>query len=1212
MRCAGRCDRSIQVASVLLLSVAAPMAASAQTLRFGPTGAGGSGVWDNATANWFNGSTAVPWASGGTGLFGGTAGTVTVNGTIAVGGMIYSSSGYTTTGGTLALSGATPTITTNAGVSATINSLLTGASPLVKSGAGTLTIGNSANTYAGGTTVSQGTLVFGGNGALGTGTVTLGDANTGTSNVALLANFPNFSTGQSIQNNIVVSGSGSGTVSIGSTSFNPGSNGTIYSGTITLNRDITIVGGNADRTSFYGKITGTGNITITGNRVTLDSSANDFVGNVTITSGNVVQIDASNALPSTATLTILGNGQLRFANSSQLTIDGLNGSASAIISLVTGAAQKFTVGAANGSGAYAGVIGNAISSFAKLGSGTQVMSGANTYTGITRISGGLLSTQLLANGGVASGIGASSVLAANLVLDGGSLQYTGTGTSTNRQFTLTTNGGGLDASGSGALNFTSTAAITLNGAGPRTFALAGSSTAANTLNAVLGDNGGRSSLLKTGAGRWVLTANQNYTGETAIAEGTLALSGAASVASSSRVVADGTFDVSGVTPASSSVRSLAGNGSVALGAKTLVVTAANDTFSGNIAGSGGLTVAGGTQTLTGTNSYTGGTTITAGTLQLGNGGTSGSIVGDIVNGGTLIFNRSDLVTFDGTISGSGALRQIGSGLTRLAGNSSGFVGPTTVEAGRLAVNGSLAGSAVTVLGGATLGGNGTVGATTIQSGGFIAPGNSIGTLTVNGAFAQAAGSTYQVELDPGTVTSDRIAVNGTATLASGANLSVVNYTGSPYAVGQRYTILTSTGGLTGTYGYNQPVTAFFNLRDSYDANNAYLTVVQTATPSGVGSTPNEVEVGKSVESLPSGNAILDGLLNQASLANARGALNQLSGEIHASAKTALIDESWILRNAVNDRLRAAFGGVGAPSMVSMNYGYTADLARSVKGPMPALPADRFALWGQGFGSWGRTSSDGNASTMSRSTGGFLLGGDVAAFDNLRFGVLGGYSRSNFDVKARASSGESDNYHLGLYGGGQWGALSLRAGASYTWHDVSTSRLVTAAYLGGNPRADYDAATAQVFGEVGYRMGVGGIELEPFAGLAYVNLHTGRFAEAGAVTALSASSDDTGVGYSTLGLRASTRLAFGGTDLTLRGGLAWRYAFGDVKPSVTMAFAGSTPFTISGLPIARDAAVIEAGADMAIGRNTTLGLAYNGQLGQDTQDHSFKGVLAVKF
>jgi len=573
-------------------------------------------------------------------------------------------------------------------------------------------------------------------------------------------------------------------------------------------------------------------------------------------------------------------------------------------------------------------------------------------------------------------------------------------------------------------------------------------------------------------------------------------------------------------------------------------------------------------------------------------------------------------TLDGGIGSAGQFRNFDtlekSGASFWAiGTGGDFAGQIKVLEGKLAINGALPNAAVTVSGG-TLGGSGTIGATTIASGGTIAPGNSIGTLTVNGAFVQAGGSTYQVEVDPGTVTSDRIAVNGTATLASGAGLSVVNYTGIPYVAGQRYTILTATGGLSGSYGFDQPLTAFYNLRDSYDANNAYLTVVQTATPSGVGSTPNEVEVGKGIESLPARSSILDGLLNQANLANARGALNQLSGEAHASARTALIDESWIIRNAANDRLRAAFGGVGTPSTVTMNYGYTADLARSVNGPMPALPVDRFALWGQGYGNWGRTSSDGNAGALSRSTGGFLLGADVAPFDNLRFGVLAGYSRSNFDVKARASSGESDNYHLGLYGGSQWGALSLRTGASYTWHDVSTSRLVTAAFLGGNPRADYDAATAQVFGELGYRAGVAGVELEPFAGLAYVNLHTGRFVETGAVTALSASGDDTGIGYSTLGVRASTEFALGGVDLTLRGGLAWRHAFGDVKPSVTMTFAGSTPFTISGLPIARDTAVVEAGADVAIGRNATLGLAYNGQLAQDNADHSFKGVLAVKF
>ncbi|WP_038357951.1 autotransporter domain-containing protein, partial [Bosea sp. UNC402CLCol] len=101
--------------------------------------------------------------------------------------------------------------------------------------------------------------------------------------------------------------------------------------------------------------------------------------------------------------------------------------------------------------------------------------------------------------------------------------------------------------------------------------------------------------------------------------------------------------------------------------------------------------------------------------------------------------------------------------------------------------------------------------------------------------------------------------------------------------------------------------------------------------------------------------------------------------------------------------------------------------------------------------------------------------------------------------------------------------------------------------------------------------------------------------------------------STLGLRAATSLDLQGMAVTLRGGLAWRHAFGDVDPKATLAFAGSSSaFTVAGLPIARDAAMVEAGLDLAIGRNATLGVSYTGQLAEDTQDHSFKGVLAVRF
>jgi autotransporter-associated beta strand protein len=90
----------------------------------------------------------------------------------------------------------------------------------------------------------------------------------------------------------------------------------------------------------------------------------------------------------------------------------------------------------------------------------------------------------------------------------------------------------------------------------------------------------------------------------------------------------------------------------------------------------------GTTVLTAANTYTGGTTISGGTLQLGNGGASGSIVGDVLNNATLAFNRSDSYTFGGTISGSGAVQQNGTGTTILTADNT-YTGGTTINAGTL-------------------------------------------------------------------------------------------------------------------------------------------------------------------------------------------------------------------------------------------------------------------------------------------------------------------------------------------------------------------------------------------------------------------------------------------------------------------------------------------------------------------------------------------------
>jgi len=170
-------------------------------------------------------------------------------------------------------------------------------------------------------------------------------------------------------------------------------------------------------------------------------------------------------------------------------------------------------------------------------------------------------------------------------------------------------------------------------------------------------------------------------------------------------------------------------------------TDADLTLSGVVGGEGMLAKTGdGTLTLTGENTYGGGTTISAGTLQLGDGGDSGSIAGDVLNNGVLAFNRFDTYTFDGLISGDGAMEQIGDGTTILTGANS-YAGETLVQSGTLLIDGDQSGATglTSVATGATLGGTGIIGGTVeVADGGAISPGNTgetPATLTINGNLA---------------------------------------------------------------------------------------------------------------------------------------------------------------------------------------------------------------------------------------------------------------------------------------------------------------------------------------------------------------------------------------------------------------------------------------------------------------------------------------------
>lgn len=348
----------------------------------------------------------------------------------------------------------------------------------------------------------------------------------------------------------------------------------------------------------------------------------------------------------------------------------------------------------------------------KTGTGTLTLSGANTFSGVVDIKGGLLSVTSLTNGGVAGPLGMSSNAASNVLLDGGILGYSGTvaGT-TDRNFTLAASNGGLDASGTSAGTFTLTAANSITVApnlGAANLILQGtgaSTTGSGFLGSLIADGSGTTvSVVKNGTGTWNITNNANtYTGATTINGGILSVStlglagaggtpsplGASSNAASNLVLSGGTLRYTGTgettdrnftfgnatTAAGGGIDTTGATGPLIIDGSMTAVnpTGANQTLTltalpasganainGNIVDSSGTALTGitkagaGAWTLAGANAYTGTTTVNAGTLNITGTNINASPITFVSGGGGVVNINSSGTVNAGTVTWSGA------------------------------------------------------------------------------------------------------------------------------------------------------------------------------------------------------------------------------------------------------------------------------------------------------------------------------------------------------------------------------------------------------------------------------------------------------------------------------------------------------------------------------------------------------------------------------
>ncbi|KVX05023.1 hypothetical protein ASL22_03190 [Alcaligenes faecalis] len=541
-------------------------------------------------------------------------------------------------------------------------------------------------------------------------------------------------------------------------------------------------------------------------------------------------------------------------------------------------------------------------------------------------------------------------------------------------------------------------------------------------------------------------------------------------------------------------------------------------------------------------------------------------------------------TFANDISGTGGLHKRGSGSLELTGNNS-YTGDTTISGGRLAVNGTLA-SAVTVEREGTLGGTGTV--AQVDNYGTLAPGNSVGTLTVSGDYTAHAGSVHELEVGPAGAT-DRLVVGGAAHIDGTLKLA-----GGPYRQNVAYSFLDAANGVTGQYSHITYEMAFLSPTLLYGPSlslmikrndTPFATFANTGSQKAVA---NALDTGSDQPPVTMAE-LYDTVLNAQS-GQVAGYMEQLQGQIHAGTTSALLSNGDLLPRTLGKQASGARNKNGKDTV----------------------------LWAEVIHQQRDLDGDDNSQDVRHKVGGLFLGGDTAIGEQgWRMGASLGYLENRIKLDDRRQTSRSNSYSAALYGTQAWemgsGSLSLLAGGAYTRHSLDSERSISV-HQYETLKADYKAHSIQAFAQLGYRMPVSPrSSVEPYASVNWHQLRHGSFSESGGQAALRGDSQRQNLSTVTLGLRGTTELDLSKTTLSLSAGLGWRHALGDTTPERELAFAAlpGSNFRISGAPIAKNAAVAELGAELKAGKSTSFGLNYQGQFGRN-QDHAGSLFMKVRF
>jgi uncharacterized protein with beta-barrel porin domain len=692
-----------------------------------------------------------------------------------------------------------------------------------------------------------------------------------------------------------------------------------------------------------------------------------------------------------------------------------------------------------------------------------------------------------------------------------------------------------------------------------------------------------------------------------------------------------------------------------------------NTIAGTGLTTGGVTTAlnktgAGMLTLSATNTFTGNVNISEGTVSIVTTANLGNVANDVIisDGGTLAVTATTTLangrafkiagsstidiasatttTLQGVISdgaSSGTLVKSGVGTLLLSATNT-YTGATNVNAGTLRAGSAAAfgsSSAFTVAAGATLdlngfnktfgslGGAGTVsGANSTVTGSFTPGSGTPGTsMAIVGNLAFQSGALYLVQLNP--ATSSFASVTGTATL-TGTTVNASFANGS--YVAQKYTILTATGGVSGTFNgvTNTNLPTGFTSTLSYDGNDAFLNLALVMSSN---LSTNQQNVANALTSFFNTNGSIPAVFGGLTPAG----LTQASGETATGTQQTTFDAMNMFMGIMTDPF--AGGRSDGASAGGNMTGYADEDALAydarrrpndalaaiyTKAPRAAGFDQRWSVWAAGFG--GSQTTDGSAAVGSNTATSRIFGTAVGAdyrfspFTIAGFALAGG--GTNFSV-ANGGTGRSDLFQAGAFVRHTVGPAYISGALAYGWQDVTTNRTVSIAGF-DQLQARFNANTYAGRVEAGYRFVtpvVGGIGITPYAAGQFTTFDLPAYAEQALVGtntfALAYGTKSVTDTRSELGIRTDKSYAVQNGVLTLRGRLAWAHDY-DPDRSIGATFQAlpGASFVVNGAAQASESALTTASVEMKWMNGWSAAASFEGEFSEVTRSYAGKGIV----